>query len=153
MSVSSIRTDIVTKLTPVPGVENVKDFIIWSDDWRDIVNRFSADGRMHTWMVGLANSNRNIFKAGALQRFYLWNVVAYYSIKTVNKSSQVFENLIEAVMNEFSKSISFISTAGSSRPMNLVKLENTVFQNTPAHRAILEIDIDENIDQDAICSG
>ncbi len=144
MSVSTIRSDIKAKLISVPEVKNVKDFIIWDDDWRNIVQRFISDGRLHTWFIGWNNSLGNLFKRNAIQRFYTWNVVGYYSIKTKDESSKVFEGIVEKVMNEFTKSINFLSTAGSTRPMMLQSLQSVPFNNTPAHRAILTIDIDEN---------
>jgi len=150
MSVATIRTAIASKIDAVADTENVKDFVIWTDDWNYIITNMAKDGRINTWMVGLQAIPEIKVGNGWKETVYIFRVVAYYSIKTSNESSKAFENIIDNVVNDFSKSKSFLSGTYND-PMLLVANEAAVYVQQPCHRALLNIRVTEKETQDKLC--
>jgi len=160
MSWSDIRTATKLKLESVSGVENVLDYVVWTDSWQDIMDLFEKDGRINTWMVGLGNNNLNELDAGLRNSTYIINIFAYYSIKTSNESSKTFEDLVMTVRDEFMKSFSYIKTYvpaytdhAISRMPSTIIIDNAVYLQNPCHRLQMQIPITETVAQDISCSG
>ena len=161
MSWAEIRTATKLKLEGITGVENVLDYVVWTDDWNTIINLFADDdGRINTWMVGLANNNENTLQSGINVYNYLINILGYYSIKTNNQSSKTFEDIVMSIRDEFMKSFSYIKTfvatyAGHAitRPPNLIAVENTVYLQHPCHRAQIQIPVEETVAVSEVCAG
>lgn len=152
MSLATIRTALKTKLDAVTGVENVYDYVYWTDDWQVIYDKFATDGRINTWMIGLANNTVNKIDVGNRTREYQFNLYAYYSLKTSDESSKIFENILDLVVNEFLESFSFLD-ATTIKSVQIVGIDNSTFAGTPAHRAQLQMTIEEITAQDLACSG
>jgi len=160
MSWAEIRTATKLKLESISGIENVKDYVIWTDDWNFIIQNFAIDGRINTWMVGLANNNNNQIEGDLHLCPYLINILAYYSIKTDDQSSKTFEDLGMAVRDEFMKSFAYVKTfvpthtsRTLTRPPSFIVFDNTVFAQQACHRCQIQIPVEETIAQDLACSG
>lgn len=152
MSLNTVRTALVAKLDAVTGIENVYDYVYWTDDWQAIYSQFAKNGRINTWMVGLGSNVGNRVERGLVYKPYIFNLFAYYSLKTSNQSSKVFENLCDSVVNEFLVSRSFLAKT-TINIASLVSVENGVFSGTPIHRAQLQIGVTEIVEQSFLCNG
>lgn len=152
MSIATVRTAIKTKLDTITGIENVYDYVYWTEDWQVIYDNFAKDGRINCWFIGLAKRIPSVISSGTTDRERTFNFFNYYSLKSSNQSSIAFENLIDLVCNEFEESLS-ITTALTSNSIELLSVDSTLFAGTPAHRASLQFICTENIAQDLACSG
>lgn len=165
MSWSDIRTATKLKLESVAGVVNVKDFVIWTDDWNFIITTFGStdsagDGILHTWMIGFAGNPANRLNDSNKENDYLLNIVGYYSIQTNLESSKTFEDLVVSIRDEFMKSFSYVKNfvpgytdSSTTNPPQGITIENTVWNQQPVHRALIQIPITEIVLQDLACNG
>lgn len=157
---ASIRSATVLKLQSVTGVENVLDYVIWTDDWDFILNTFTKDGRVNTWMVGLANNSNNEIDGDLKIHPYLINLFAYYSLKTDQQSSKTFEDLVLTVRDELMKSFNYVKplipaydNSVITMPPNLIVFDNTVWLQQACHRAQIQLIATETVVEDLQCSG
>jgi hypothetical protein len=91
--------------------------------------------------------------AGNRTRIHVIRLYGLYSIKTSDESSKTFEDIVEAVLNEFSESLSILAGTSITSGAALVTMENGVYVNTPVHRAEIQFSVEEIIAQDLSCSG
>jgi hypothetical protein len=147
---ATMRVAIVNKLLTVSGVENVFDYVYWTDNWQDIYTKFAAGGRINTWMVGLASNPENEIDAGNRTKTYVWNLFVYYSFKSTATSSRNLEDLCESVTNEFLEGYRIIDGATIENTV-LLGIENAVYAGTPAHRGQIQVTIKEIIAQTISC--
>lgn len=152
MSLATVRTAIKTKLDAITGIENVYDYVYWTDDWQVVYDNFAKDSRINCWFIGLASRDPSVVSSGTVERQRVFNFFAYYSLKSSNQSSITLENLVDTVCNEFEESLS-ITTALTSDSIELISIESTLFAGTPAHRATIQFTCTEIIAQDLACSG
>ncbi len=150
MSMGTLRVSLVNKLNTVTGVENVFDYVYWTDNWQDIYTKFAKDGRINTWMVGLASSQPAELGAGTKTKTYLWNLFVYYSLKSSGQSSRNLEDICESVTNEFQEGF-YLQDGASILSSNLIGIENAVYAGTPAHRGQIQINTEEITAQDISC--
>ena len=157
MSLSTIRSAIKTKMEGIGSVANVDDYVVWTNDWDYILaNWTTSDKRIHRWHVGLAAPmvvERPM--PGGLQAWqYNFVITGIYSLLTSIESSKDFEVIVEDVMAEFSKSNSFL--AGTTiAGIQLTSYESTVHPatETPVHRAVFNLTINEVRAVTKLCSG
>ncbi len=150
MSLSSIRSALKTKLDAITGIENVFDYVYWTDDWQTIYDNFAKDSRINCWFIGLTSRESSEITNGIISREYTFDLFAYYSFKSSNESSKSFEALLDAVQNDFETSHSFVN-ATNVNSVELVSIESTLFAGTPAHRGNIRISITEEVAQDIAC--
>ena len=148
MSLSTIRTAIKSKLELVTDVENVKDFVIWSDKWDDLLAYFVKDGRVNTWQIGLRSTPEVYIDNGIRETAFMFNIYGLYSMKTENESSKVFEGITEAVLYEFSKANSFLTNTELTQKPSLVSFENAIYLQNPVHRCLINLQVTERVGQD-----
>lgn len=141
-SVSAIRSAIATRLDAVSGVENVNDYVIWTDEWETILQKFAIDGRINTWGVGLGAPSSSVFGRDMVTNTWQFNMFFLYSVKTDQKSSQQFEGIIDNVIREFAANKS-IATGVTNAPARIAVVENGVFAEQPVHRAHLILPVTE----------
>lgn len=151
MSLATIRTALKTKLDAITGVENVYDYLYWTEDWQTIYDNFAKDSRINCWFIGLANREPSKITSGIVSRRRIFDCFAYYSFKSEDQTSITFENLLDLVQNEFEESLSF--TTATKHVVRIVTVDTTLFAGTPAHRGHIQIDTVEEIAQDLACSG
>ena len=147
MSLSTVRAALKTKLDAVTGVENVYDYVYWTGDWETIYANFAKDGRINTWMIGLANIPNTKIDNGNRYKTYVFNLFVYYSLQTSTESSKDLEDLIDTVVNEFIDGFSFL-VATTTENVVCLGIENMTYAGTPAHRAQLQITVQEITAQD-----
>lgn len=152
MSISTIKSTVRSKMQALTNINNVKDWVIWTDSWQDIYDNFEEGGRIDTWMIGVSAANPNIQGRGFVKRPWMVNIFGIYSIKSSNKSSQKLENNAEAIMNEFSKSGSFLDSTIHA-PMNMVLFENGIAYQQPIHRTQLQMLVTETVVVPFSCAG
>lgn len=152
MSLATVRTAIKTKLDAITGIENVYDYVYWTDDWQTIYDNFAKDSRINCWFIGLASRIPSVVSSGTTDRERTFNFYHYYSLKSSSQSSIAFEALLDLVCNEFEESLS-IATALTSNSIELISTDSTLFAGTPAHRGHIQFVCTENIAQDLACSG
>jgi len=145
VSKTSISDAIKTKMEAIDGINNVFDYVFWTDDYQVIYNYLSANGRIDSWHIGQGATTTTI-DSGMKIRNYLWNIFGIYSIKTSDESSKAFELLIEKILDDFSISFSFLAQTNHTPP-NLVILENGVYSNTPVHRCQIQLPVTERTAQ------
>jgi len=150
MSLATLSVSLVNKLNTVSGVENVFDYVYWTDDWQDIYSKFAKDGRINTWMVGLASNPTNKIDAGNKTKIYVWNLFVYYSLKSTETSSRDLEDICESVTNEFLEGY-YLQAGTNITKVALLGIENTTYAGTPCHRGQIQISIEEIIAQDISC--
>ena len=120
MSLSTIRASIKSKLESVSGVENVNDFVIWSDDWDTLLGYHVKDGRVNTWQIGLRNMPEVVIDNGIRSTAFTFNLFGLYSMKTADATSKTFEEICESVMYEFAEGNSFLThTEVTQKPIML----------------------------------
>ncbi len=160
MAWSDIRTATKSKLEAISGVNNVLDYVVWTDDWDYITSNFVTNDRVDTWMLGLATSPETRLMNGYKEFDFVMNIVSYYSIKTSNTSSKTFEDLVMTVADDFMTSFNYVITYVSgyansiiTNPPRNIRIENTIFAQHPCHRAIMEIPIMETVAGTTACSG
>lgn len=152
MSLATIRAAIKTRLEGVTDIGKVLDYVYWTDDWNAIYQNFgpSDEGRVNVWMIGVGSSTGNTISSQDKTRFWTFNILAYYSIKTSNESSKDFEGIVEGVLNAFSQDTSFVA-ATTYTPATVTAIDNAVYLGHPVHRAQIQIIVREVINQ-ALCS-
>ena len=152
MSLATIRSGIKTKMETLTDVENVLDYVVWTDDWQVIYDKFEEGGRLDTWMIGLNNTPQHIVSSQDKNITWLFNLVGYYSIKTSDESSKAFETIIETIMNGFGvfKNVLGLPGVTNTAPI-LTSLVNAVFNTTPAHMGVIQISFNEITDQALKC--
>jgi hypothetical protein len=152
MSLATIRTALQTKLDAISGVENVYGYQYWTEDWQTIYDNFAKDGRINCWFIGLANRSPKQVSSGTVSKTRTFNLYAYYSFKSADQTSIIFENLLDSVCNEFEDSLSF-TTSTIVDSVSLETIDTTLFAGTPAHRGQIQIVLTETTAQDLACSG
>jgi hypothetical protein len=160
VSWSDVRTATKLKLEGVTGVENVFDYVVWTDNWQYIYDNFSKSGRINAWFIGLANANENTMDKGLKYYPYLINLFAYYAIKTSNESSKAFETIVMAVRDEFMKSFDYIKTfvptfsnQAISKPPVTIAFDHSMYVQVPCHRCQIQIPVTETKAEDLQCKG
>lgn len=155
MSFTDIRAGIKTKLESISGIENVNDFVIWSDDWDSLLTYFVKDGRVNTWQIGLISAPAPVLDSELVTNVYNIGLFGLYSIKTDQESSKTFEDLCLKVINEFATSINPISVAGTRfpKPPSLLSFANTIYMQSPAHQATIQMQVSESVERSLLCSG
>lgn len=149
MSLATIRSGIKSQMETLSGINNVLDYVVWTDDWQTIYSLFEEDGRIDTWMIGLKSTPAHNIGAQDKNITWAFNLVGYYSIKTDNESSKAFETNVETILNGFGVSFNPLSLPGvtmSQAPL-LASFDNTVYAQTPAHTAVISIAFNEISDQ------
>ena len=142
MSVATIRTGIKTKMESVSSVNKVLDYVVWTNDWQVIYDKF-AEGtdRVNVWMVGLNASPSAVVSAGVRERQYVYNIVGYYSIKTSDETSKVFEDMIDGIINAFDADNSIANGSELISKINLTAINNTIFAQHPCHTAVMSLTV------------
>lgn len=153
MSLATIRSGIKTKLETLTDVNNVLDYVVWTEDWETIFTKFSKDGRLDTWMIALSNTPQHIISSGDKNITWLFNIVGYYSIKTDDESSKAFETIIETILNGFGTSKNILGLPGVTNgdAPTLISMTNEVFEMSPCHRAVIQMSFNEITDQELSC--
>ena len=142
MSIATLRAGIVSKLNTISSVNKVVDYVIWTDDWNVIYDKFSeGNERVNVWMVGLASSALAIVANGFNQRPYTFNIIGYYSIKTSNESSKVFEDIINDILYSFDSTTSIASGSEIVDSAQLINMTNTIWSQHPCHTATIQLPI------------
>jgi len=154
MSLSDIRTGLKTKLEAVTAIENVYDYIFWTDDWNTLLTFFSKDGRPNNWQIALANSPAVDRKAEDRTFTWTFNLFGIYAVDTDKESSKTFEGICENILIDFSTSYNILELTGVKNNMpNIVGIENNVWSNFPVHRGQIEITFTETVDNSILCKG
>ena len=154
MSIATIRQGIVDKLSAVTGVTNVLDYIVWTDDWNVIYEKFCDDSeRVNVWMIGLGASPLAKLGNSYRERPYTFNIVGYYSIKTSLETSKTFENTIGNIIDAFDGTRSVVAGSEIVQPIALSSMSNTLFAQHPAHTAVMSLTINNRAEVSSPCSG
>ena len=155
MSYSTIRAAVKTKLESITGIENVHDYVIWSDDWDTLLSNFSADNKIQEWYIGLGGVPDNTVSAGDKKQGFTVNIYGLYGMHTATESSKLFEDLIMDVIDAFSTSFNVLELPGvNNMPPTLPgPVENTIWAHFPVHRAIINLTITEIVNQELLCKG
>jgi hypothetical protein len=158
MSWSTIRSGVKTKLETLKtsgSIGNILDYVFWTDDWNTVYSVFGdGNGRINFWSFGLNSFPARVVTAGQVTDVYTINMFGFYSIKTANESSKSMEDIVIEIRDLFSTSKNVLSLPGvtNSAP-NLVGIDNTVYVETPAHRAQMQMVVTEMLDQELKCKG
>lgn len=150
MSVSTIRPLIKTSMEAVAGIGKVLDYVVWTDDWQFIYDKFSDGERVHVWFIGLGNSPAPRMENGIRERTYVFNLVGFYSLKTESKSSQGFESVVDAILAKFDTTSS-LGAGLSHTPPSLVAVTNQIFSQHPVHNAQIQLSILERTAVSDLC--
>lgn len=154
MSLANIRSGIKTKMETLTDVNNVLNYVVWTDDWQVIYDKFEEGGRLDTWMIGLNNTSQHVVSSQDKNITWNFNIVGYYSIKTSDESSKAFETIIETILNGFATSKNILGLPGiTNTPPILTSLVNAVFNTTPAHMAVISMAYNQITDQALNCGA
>ena len=152
MSLATIRSGIQSKMAGLTDINNVLDYVVWTDDFQVLYDKFATGGRFDTWMIQLSNTPQH--SVGAQDKNITWNfnIIGYYSIKTDDESSKQFETNIETILNAFAVGKNVLGLAGvtNTAPI-LASVASTVFNTTPAHTCVIQISFNEISDQTLQC--
>lgn len=152
MSWANIRSGLQTKLAALSGINNVLDYVVWTDDWAVIYEKFEEGGRLDTWMISLNNTPQHVVSSQDKNITWVANIVGYYSIKTSDESSKDFEDNIETILNALALGKNVLGLPGvtNTAPL-LTTVANTLFNKSPAHTAVIQITFNEYVDQALQC--
>jgi len=155
MSLATIRSGIKSKLETLTDINNVLDYVVWTDDWQTIYSLFRKNGRVDTWMISLQNTPQHQVNAEDKNITWLFNITGYYSIQTTAESSKQFETNIETILNGFGASKNPLGLPGVTLPQAplLTTVANTVYVQNPAHTAVIQMGFNEIVNQTLTCGA
>jgi len=152
MSVSLIRAGIKAKIETVAGTNKVLDYVVWTDDWQTIYEKFAeGTSRVNTWMVGLGSSGLAVIGNGYKERPYTFNIIGYYSIKSSDETSKTFEDLIASILDAFDGTNSVSVGSVITTPMSVAGITNTMYVQHPCHSVNMSITITDKVANSGLC--
>jgi len=96
ITIGEILAGIKAKLETLDGIENVKDYLYWSDDFHDLIDlEKDAEGYYHEWQVGLAGNPLNNLGVGEISETFSVSIVFKYSLG--KPDGQTYYNFIEKI--------------------------------------------------------
>jgi hypothetical protein len=102
MRLADIREQIKTIISGVPGIGIVHDYERWSADWNKFLDHYkSADGRINGWTITRGATPERWLTNIDYERVYEITIRGYYGLKDSAASEIGFQNLIEAICDEF----------------------------------------------------
>lgn len=104
VSIRSILASLKDHLETVDGIENVKDYLYWSDDFHDLIDlEKDTDGYYHEWQIGLAGNPSNVLGSGEIEEAFSISIVFKYSLgKPDGQTYHTFIEKIDAVKKSLS---------------------------------------------------
>jgi len=149
MSLELIRAKIKSKLESISGIGNVQDYSRHTVNWDEVETFFKKDGRLHLWEIGWASGSQEKTFSGclALKRIHRFEIVGVYALKDAVASAKTFENLVEDVLDEFTKEEELISKVRwpEDEPPNLASIEERMFVGALCHRALINLVYEEQV--------
>jgi len=102
MSEATIRTQIKTILSGVPGIGVVHEYQRWARDWTKFLNQFQdADGRINTWMFSRTVTPEKWLSNVEYIRVYEYVIRGMYGLKDGDATELIFQGVVDRICAAF----------------------------------------------------
>jgi hypothetical protein len=150
MSLSAIRAEIKSKLESVTGIGQVQDYRRHTIDWNEIATLFKSGSKINGWIIDWTSAPQTKEASGSiiLNRRHTFRVWGLYSLKDNVASAKTFDDLVEAILNEFSKDQDLIQYVRwpDDAPPGIVAMDEQMFTGVLCHRAQLALVYEEQVE-------
>lgn len=150
MSYSTISTQIKTLLDATTGIGQTYDYMKLSHNDQTNKSLYVTNEIFHVWFITRTDMPSEPYKLKHVNRKHNFQLIGFYAIDDSSESEKTFQALCDTICNEFDKdeNINFVGTTHKIKPAFLENFEPVEFVNVLCHRAIITLEIEEELSQE-----
>lgn len=146
MSLSTIRAEIVTILSGVAGVgPNIHDYERYAAHWTDYLALFKDTDKILGWVITREKTIETEVSNANNMRTHTFVIRGFLSLDDSAATEKIFQDLIEAICDEFRPNIRLNDTAFDTFPIQVDIQEPRMFGSVLVHYTEMRKDIQEEI--------
>ena len=111
---------------------------------------YVTGGIFHVWFITRVSMPSEPFKLKHVNRKHQFQLIGFYAIDDTSESEKTFQALCDTICDDFDKdeNINFVGDTHKIKPAFLESFEPVEFVNTLCHRAIITLEIEEELAQE-----
>ncbi len=155
MSYADIRSAVKTRLESISSLDNVHDYLIWSDDFDTLLSFYSDGSTIHEWYIGLGALPSHTVSAGDTTQQFQVSIAGIFGLHTATESSKTFEDKLMDIITSFGTSFNVLELPGvTNQPPTIPGgVETIIWGQFPVHRAVVQLPVTLITNQELLCQG
>jgi len=146
MSLSAIRTKIVTVLNTVSGVQNVYNRERYSAHWQEFLSLSKTSGnKIDGWVIQMRDADEEEGTSRTNYRTYAFVLRHFYGFDDTNSSQITFEDFNETVCNAFRALPDLDGVVVISEPPKITISELRMFGSVLCHYCEILLEVQSEI--------
>jgi len=145
MSLKTIRNTLKALLLTVDGIGVVHDYERWSANWSDLLKHYESYGRLNGWALSRKASPSEWTAMPEAERRHTIQITGIYSLNDAAASELVFQDLIEAIVDQVNRAVVADPTFGgaclTASPLEVKTVEPRMFGEVLCHYCELTITV------------
>jgi len=148
MSLETVRTKLKTELEAISGMGVVHDYLRWSVNWKDYVDKFKSGGKINAaWLEVRSSVGDREAITNATARTWAFRLNMIMSLKDADATQKTFDSLVETVLNAMSPGDrTFGRAVQKAEPAELIDNDHLMHSEVFVHHAEIEIMVEDIID-------